>query len=465
MRNRRRAALVALAIATGALARLYLVVKKPLWADEIFTLTLARTSFGAIVDALRVDSGPPLHYFLSHLALLPFGPEPGPSDALVRVLSLVASLLHLPLFFLVAKRLGKPELGAPAAALFSLFPLAADYAAEGRAYAVASLLVLFAFERALVLREEPRVATGVTLALVSGAAVLTHYLAVFAVAGLAWLAVDAGRRARRALVASGLGAVVLAGGWLPVVAGQPRAAMAWAGATSPLEALQRFLVNLAFGVDAEGIVLNGLLLAALVSLAACAVWGDRPVVGFLAIGVGLLTLGQLATASLLLPERTALLFLPFLALLAARRDAHAALVAAVAVIGLAVKLFAVPPTSAGERVAANLLPVAKAGARIAAVGYWGPELDYRFRRAGLPGHVILFPAAVNRHPGWFEEGETADAELRREAVALLESPGAPTVFLLPVGGRAGATLRAALEPKRPRTVGRSPFFEVLVVAR
>jgi len=158
------------AIAAGVAARVFTLAVRPLWADEIFTLTLAKKSIPEILAALGVDSGPPLHYLAAHLLLAPFGPLPGRADVLVRILSLVASLLHLPLLAVVARRLGRPALGLTAAALFAISPLAVAYAAEGRAYALASLFVLLAFERALALREAPRlrVAAGLSLAAAIG---------------------------------------------------------------------------------------------------------------------------------------------------------------------------------------------------------------------------------------------------------------------------------------------------------
>jgi len=46
--TRLRAALLA-AIAAGVVARLFQAVEKPLWADEIFTLVLARLPVPAIL--------------------------------------------------------------------------------------------------------------------------------------------------------------------------------------------------------------------------------------------------------------------------------------------------------------------------------------------------------------------------------------------------------------------------------
>ena len=254
------------AILLGAAARVFTLAVRPLWADEIFTLTLARKSFPEILAALRVDSGPPLHYFAAHLLLAPFGAAPGPSDILVRVLSLAASLLHVPLLFLVARRLSRPASGLTAGALFAISPLAVAYAAEGRAYALASLLVLLAFERALALLETPRFGVAVGLSFAAGGAVLTHYLAVFPVAALAVLAWDARPRSRQALVFSGLSAAAIAGAWIPVALAQPRSSMAWSFGTAFSDALRDFPANLAFGAPAGGpaMAVFGAVLAAIV---------------------------------------------------------------------------------------------------------------------------------------------------------------------------------------------------------
>ena len=252
MRNPFRLALGA-AFAAGALGRAWAVFARPLWADEIFTLTVARRSVPEILAALRVDSGPPLHYLAAHALLLPF-PAPGPGDVVVRLFSLAASLLHLPLLVLVGKRFGRPATGLAAAALYAVFPLAVLYGAEGRGYALASLLALLAFERALALRERPRFRTGAALALAAAGAVLTHYLAVFPVAALALLAVSARPPARRALALSGAGAALLAAPWIPVALRQPVASMAWARGSAFAGALRDFPANLAFGVEPFGAV-------------------------------------------------------------------------------------------------------------------------------------------------------------------------------------------------------------------
>ena len=452
------------AAVVGVLARVFAVFARPLWADEIFTLTLARRDVAAILAALRVDSGPPLHYLAAHVLLLPF-PAPGAGDAVVRLLSLTASLLHLPLLVLVGRRLGRSDAGLLAAALYAVFPLAVFYGVEGRGYALASLLALLAFERALVLRERPRLATGLALALAAAGAVLTHYLALFPVAALALLAVGARPAARRPLVLAGLGPAAPASPSPPVPLQQPAASMAWARNPAFAGSLREFPANLAFGVEPTPAValplsaLGALLVAALLLRERRGVLA--PVAAVLAGCLALLAAGQLATGALILPGRTAVVFLPFVALLLASAPPAVPLAAGTLALAFLVRALPdAPGPSPGETLARLLETPARAGKTIAAAGYWGPELDYRLLRLGAGGHVVLFPSAVAAHPGWYREEEIPDAALAAEARALLASPPpSPTVFVLPRGSRASAALASRLGPARRLLA--SPLFDVV----
>lgn len=455
------------AILLGTAARVFTLVVRPLWADEIFTLTLARKSLPEMLAALRVDSGPPLHYLASHVLLLPF-PSPGAGDAVVRLFSLAASLLHLPLLILLGRRLGRAGTGLAAAALYALFPLAVLYGVEGRGYALASLLALLAFERALALRERPRLGTGAALALCAGGAVLTHYLAVFPVAALALLAIDERPASRRALVLAGLAAAALAAPWVPVALHQPAASMAWAREPAFSGALRDFPANLAFGVEQAGgfalplAFLGGALLLALLLRERRGVLS--PVAAVLSGSLVLLALAQFATGALVLPGRTAVVFLPLVALLLASAPAAVPLAAGtLAAVFLGRALTDVAGPSPGETLARLLETPARAGKAIVAVGYWGPELDYRLARAGVPGHVVFFPAAVAAHPGWYREDEIPDETLRAEAEALLAAPPHPYVFVLPRGSRASAALASRLGPARRLLA--SPLVDVVETKR
>ncbi len=438
------------AIVLGIVARVSALVLRPLWADEIFTLALARRSVSGIFSALRADSGPPLHYLVSHVLLLPF-PAPGAGDVAVRFLSLAASLLHLPLLAVLGRRLGRAEAGLLAAALYAVFPLAVLYGVEGRGYALASLLALLAFERALALRERPRPGTALALALAAAGAVLTHYLAVFPVAALALLAVTARPAARRALLLAGTAAVLLVAPWAPVAVRQPAASMAWARGPEFTNALRDFPANLAFGVEPAAAasiplaVLGGALVLALLFRERRGILS--PVAVVLSGSLVLLALAQLAAGALVLPGRTAVVFLPFVALLLAFAPPGVPLAAGTLASAFLVRAWTgLAGPSPGEMLARLLEAPARAGRTIVAAGYWGPELDYRLARLGAPGHVALFPSAVGAHPGWYREEEIPDETLAREAAALLASPARPTVFVLPRGSRASAALATRLGP-------------------
>jgi hypothetical protein len=460
------------AVLLGTAARVAVLVIRPLWADEIFTLTLAKKSVPEILAALRVDSGPPLHYLLAHVLLAPFGPAPGPADVLVRVLSLVASLLHLPLLVVVARRLGRPALGLPAAALFAIFPLAVAYAAEGRAYALASLLALVAFERALTLRERPHAAVAAGLTLAAAGAVLTHYLAVFPIAALAILAWGARPASRRALIISGFAAAVLTAPWAPTALHQPRAAMAWLKGPEFGSAPANVLVNLAFGADpqdyAEGITtalrIGAAALLAFV-VAHAFLRGPRLLGVFVVTAGGLLLAGQVVTGALLLPlGRTAVVFLPFVALLFAAAPPFFALAAgAVAAAALAHRIPHDAEASVGELLTRFVAPHVREGRTVCAAGYLGPELSYRLARAGAPAHVVFFPAAVAAHPGWYRDEEIPREALSGEAEALLASPDRPTLYVLPRGFRASRALASRLAPLQPRRLLGNPLLDVVEI--
>jgi hypothetical protein len=444
-------------------ARLALCFEKPLWADEIFTLALARQTFPAILDALKGDSGPPLHYLLAKLALLPF-PVPGPGDVSVRLLSFVAALAHVPLFLAIGRRMGSPRGAWTAAALYSLFPVAVAYGSEGRGYALASLLVLAAFERSLAARDGPVPGAAMAAAaagLCAGGALLTHYLALFPLVGIV-IALWRGGPAIRHAVSAGL-AILAFAPWVPIAFGQPAASMGWVRNSSPAEAAGRFVTDLALGIDWSGAASPLLLGAAAVLLVAWLVPGGSGgrAAATVASGGACLAIAGLAFPVVLLPERSAVLFLPFTALaLASAPRAVAAAAGALGAVFLSLQAPGWTRTSPSEDLAARLAGPVRGGSQVAAVGLWGPELRYRMARAGRPEAVVLFPSDVGRHPGWFSEDEVPDERLRNEARNLVTGTRRPEFLVLPRGSRAARSLQEEIAPGDATRVGATPLLEV-----
>ncbi len=461
-RTLRRALVFALLVGGGA--RLFLALARPLWADEVFTLTLARRPLVDLLSSLRLDSGPPLHYVAAKLLLLPF-PAPGTADVVVRLLSVAASLLHVPLLLRIGRRRGAARAGLVGAALFLLFPLAASSGAEGRGYALASLLALATFERLLSLAEAPRPRTALAAGLLGGAAVLTHYLALLPVAGLL-LAALARREGRRLVVFAGSVAAVVAAAWLPVALGQPHASMAWSEARPLSERALQSATNLGLGipVDPGPSRYAGPLAAAVLGLA---IAGGRrarvPAATPLLLGaLGLLPL-LVYSRSAVLPDRTALVFLPLVALvLAQARWSEVALAsgaASVVILALSVPHW-VRPTPAAE-LAAALAPRVRDGARVVAAELWGPELDYRLARDGLAGRVTFFPSDVALHPGWYSDAGPAEERLREESEAVVGGvAGGRALFVFSPATRAGLALRRRMEEARAERVAAAGPFEV-----
>ena len=100
---------------------LILAVRDPFF-DELFTLWMARQPLSHIVPNLLHDSGPPLYYFVARFQ----------SIAALRLLSLVFATIT---FALVARR------SLLAGALLALYPPAALFAVDARAYALCGLFV------------------------------------------------------------------------------------------------------------------------------------------------------------------------------------------------------------------------------------------------------------------------------------------------------------------------------------
>ena len=462
MRSRLRLRLVLVAaLLAGAAARLVLAFLRPLWADEIFTLTLARQSLPDLLAALRLDSGPPLHYLAAKLLLLPFA-APGPVDVAVRLLSVVASLLHVPLLLRIGRRCGAPRAGVVAAALFLVFPLAAASGAEGRGYALASLLALAAFERLLALEEAPRVTTAVLAGLLGGAAVLTHYLALLPVAGMLLAALVRGRSRRLAFLASGL-AAALAASWLPVALGQPRASMAWAEAQPLGERALQFAANLGLGLPVEPGPARLLGPLALVLLAAAFLGRrgrrarpgggasprrsrpPRPAPPLQPIGSSPRPDGaRLPPVRRPRPRRGAEPSYPRRRARRRRPSSRRRCRAGCA-------------RRPRPQLAATLAPRVRAGARVVAAELWGPELDYRLAREGLPGRVTLVPVG-GRAPSRLVRGVRGvrSRGSRPRPSAVVGAAGARTFFVLSPATRAGRVLvgRARRGGRGPRRGGR-----------
>jgi hypothetical protein len=273
-----------------------------------------------------------------------------------------------------------------------------------------------------------------------------------------------GRTRRSALLASGVAAATAAV-WLPVALSQPRASMAWAEGRPLAERAAQFATNLVLGVpvDPGPARLLGPFAILLLAAAFLTRWARAriPLAGPFSVGLVLLLPLLSFSSSALLPERTALLFLPFVVLLLA--EALPVLPAAAGPAAATVLAASIPgwlrPTPSSQ-LAETLAPGVRAGSHVVAAELWGPELDYRLEREGLAGRVTFFPSEVARHPGWYEESGVVPERLVEEAAAALRRSGPRTFFVFSSATRAGRILRAELSARKATRVADAGVFEI-----
>jgi len=339
------AAGVGLTLALGVALRLW--SRSDLWLDEAQTVAIARLPVGQIPAALRQDGAPPLYYLLLHGWMSVFG------TGSARALSVLCSVLALPLAWLLGRRVGGRRTAWAALLLLAASPFAIRYAEEGRMY---SLVVLLALAGGLVLLrvlERPGWPPVLGLALVAAALALTHYWCLYLLAAvgiglLVWLVVGLGTPraagARRGLLGLALGALGVLP-WLPSFATQnAHTGTPW---SDPLRvtALGAALVGWGGGLNASGglvpvgvlltVVLCGWALVALVRRRSAAAWVAGVCAGTLLIGVAAgIAAGSGFAERYAAPGLPAFLLLAALGLAAVRRTAYVAGLAVAVPLGL-----------------------------------------------------------------------------------------------------------------------------------
>ena len=142
--------MVVLVAGASVAARLLLLLRRPLWFDEIFTVWAARLPLAELAEVLRNDSGPPLFYLLEKPFV--FAAERlHLTDAAARAIPFVATLGVFAGALALPSRAARLRFTLLAAA----WPLLLLYSAEARAYALLALLCLALFLCAAVVRERP----------------------------------------------------------------------------------------------------------------------------------------------------------------------------------------------------------------------------------------------------------------------------------------------------------------------
>jgi 4-amino-4-deoxy-L-arabinose transferase-like glycosyltransferase len=135
--------LAIVATALGGWLRWSGLGRQSLWVDEMSSFGMADTGLRQIIPTvLSFDGHPPLYIFLVHIAHFNFGL--GTVDSL-RVPSLIAGTLTIPVVYFLARYLVGRLAAIVATTLIVLSPLIVWYSREGRMYAVTWLFVMLSF--------------------------------------------------------------------------------------------------------------------------------------------------------------------------------------------------------------------------------------------------------------------------------------------------------------------------------
>ncbi|MHB8657425.1 MAG: glycosyltransferase family 39 protein [Solirubrobacteraceae bacterium] len=189
------------------------------WMDEALSVGIASHHLTAIPGVLRHDGSPPLFYLLLHIWIQLFGS----SEAATHSMSLLVSVLSIPVGLWAGWSLFGRRAGLMAATLFTFSAFLTDYSQETRMYALMGLLGLLAtagYLHAFVFRRRRYVAL---FAVAQALMLYTHAWGIFFGAGSAIALIPLLRMAegadRRALLKDALVAYLVAGimflPWLP----------------------------------------------------------------------------------------------------------------------------------------------------------------------------------------------------------------------------------------------------------
>jgi mannosyltransferase len=350
---------VGVVVAAGLFLRFW--TRSGLWLDEALTVDIARLPLHDIPDALRHDGAPPLYYYLLHFWIVLFGQS---NDA-VRSLSGVLAVLTLPVGWLCGLRYGGRPVAWTMLVLLASAPFAVYYATESRMYALVILLTgcgFLALQRAV---SRPRPWNLVAVAVVTAALLYAQYWSVYLVGMVViWLVASVLRTRRRghpeaapwaALIAVGAGCLLFVP-WLPTFFYQTKhTGTPWAAPpnfSAVINALTGYTDNQ--GSTLQTATNQGRLLAVIyfcmLALAVFGIGRSRRIIELdlrtrpHARGVGFVVLGTLfaaiaggiITSSAFSSRYAAVVFLPFLLLVALGTTTLLNPVTRAVIVGLAV---------------------------------------------------------------------------------------------------------------------------------
>jgi mannosyltransferase len=231
--------LAALTLLAAAL-RLSTLDLQSFWYDEAFTPVhvLHPSLWATLRGVVHTENSPPLWYLIvwADSRVL------GTGELALRLPSALAGIATVPLAWAIGRELAGRRAAIVCAALLAVNPLFVWYSQEARAYGLFVLSAALAMLCFLRAEREPRGPRLVAFALSGALALLTHYFAVFLLAGMVlWLAFGPGeqRAATRRAALPAIAAIAVVGlALLPLISAQGAHGTEWIGRWPLSERLQ-----------------------------------------------------------------------------------------------------------------------------------------------------------------------------------------------------------------------------------
>lgn len=161
-----------LVLAIAAVLRVRESFRTPLWYDELYTRAAVTRPWDAVMEVMRNDVHPPLHFAISWLWRFA-----GDSDLAVRSSSILAGLGGVAVAWLIARECFGPRAGLLAAALVALHPYHIYASQEARSYPLLWLMLSLSAWGSWRWCEHGRRGDAALFVLGSALALWTHYLA------------------------------------------------------------------------------------------------------------------------------------------------------------------------------------------------------------------------------------------------------------------------------------------------
>jgi mannosyltransferase len=210
--------LIAPIIVIAAVLRLYDIQGPDIWLDEAYSALLANESWSGILTALKVDSGPPLYYFILHIWVGLFGD----SELALRLPSVVGGILLVYCIYHVGARLFSSEVGLLAAGMLAVSPIHIYYSQQARVYSLLALVALVSTYFLWQILWDKKRHLIIPYSVLALSTAYLHYYGLYLLVAHALIVICAGglRKDLKIWLGCGLFLVVGYGFWVPFFYGQ-----------------------------------------------------------------------------------------------------------------------------------------------------------------------------------------------------------------------------------------------------